>query len=328
MTRAFLFGKFLPFHKGHEAMIRYALTLCDHVSVLICCSDQENVSPETRKNWIEQTFGNTRSVEVLTYRYRESELPNTSETSSEVSHVWANIFKTIYPDVDLLITSEPYGKIVADYMNIRHASFDPERKQFPVSASRINADRFSYWGFLPDVVKPFYAVKIVILGTESTGKTTLTKQLAGHYRCSYVLETARDIIADSNAFTQQDLDRVVEEHTKNIVQAVRGDNAIVIIDTNLHTTESYSQFIFASVLKVDRNTYEENKADLYLYLNNDVPHYQDGTRLDERERNQLDLSHRKVLADHSITVREITGNWQERFEQALAYIDRLLTMLK
>lgn len=326
MTSAFVFGKFLPFHKGHEALIRYALTISEHVSVLICCSDREKISPEIRKNWIDQTF-NIGSVEVSTYSYRESELPNTSVTSREVSRVWANVFKNIYPEVDLLITSEPYGKIVADYMNINHMAFDPERRQFPVSASMINADRFSYWRYLPDVVKLFYAVKIVILGTESTGKTTLTKQLVEHYHCSCVLETARDIIDDSNAFTQQDLDRVVKEHTKNIIQSIRGDNAMVIIDTNVHTTESYSQFVFARVLKIDQNTYEENKAHLYLYLNNDVPHYQDGTRLNERERNRLDISHRKILKDHSITVTEITGNWQERFERAVRQIDFLLREL-
>ncbi|MNY76488.1 hypothetical protein D3C86_2160880 [compost metagenome] len=47
---------------------------------------------------------------------------------------------------------------------------------------------------------------------------------------------------------------------------------------------------------------------------------QDGTRLSEEDRNLLDLSHRKVLAEHGIQFIEICGNWEERFEQALAEI--------
>jgi HTH-type transcriptional regulator, transcriptional repressor of NAD biosynthesis genes len=43
MIKAFVFGKFLPFHKGHQAMINFALTKCDYLSVLICCSDKENI---------------------------------------------------------------------------------------------------------------------------------------------------------------------------------------------------------------------------------------------------------------------------------------------
>jgi HTH-type transcriptional repressor of NAD biosynthesis genes len=55
MIKAFTFGKFLPFHKGHEAMINFALTECDFLSVLVCCSDKENINGEVRKKWIDNS---------------------------------------------------------------------------------------------------------------------------------------------------------------------------------------------------------------------------------------------------------------------------------
>jgi len=324
MTKAFVFGKFLPFHKGHEAMIRYANSISDQVSVLICKSDTEEISALIRKHWIEGACADLPALTVLTYEYRERDLPNTSVAARPVSRLWAKVFKRLLPDAQVLVTSEPYGEMVAEFMNIRHVAFDSARMLFPVSASRINADRISNWHFLPETVKPFYAIKVVILGTESTGKTTLTQRLARHYGCSYVLEAARHIIADSNHFEINDLYRVVDRHTHDIEKACCGDHALVIIDTNVLITESYAEFAFGEKLKVDDTVSRVNQASLYLYLNNDVSYYQDGTRLSKEDRDRLDSSHRLVLTRYGILPAEISGNWEERFRDAVRRIDVLL----
>ena len=104
MTKAFVFGKFLPFHKGHEAMINFALSKCDFLTVLVCCSNKENIPHTVRSSWIRKTFENEKRIEIRTFNYLESELPNTSETSETVSKIWAYIFKKQLPDYLLLIT--------------------------------------------------------------------------------------------------------------------------------------------------------------------------------------------------------------------------------
>jgi HTH-type transcriptional regulator, transcriptional repressor of NAD biosynthesis genes len=86
MLKAFIFGKFLPFHKGHEAMIRFARLHCDVLNVLICCSDKENISGKIRKNWIAKAFAFDKKVKVQLFNYLESELPNTSVSSKEVQN--------------------------------------------------------------------------------------------------------------------------------------------------------------------------------------------------------------------------------------------------
>src|SRR6187402_1317487 len=133
MIKAFVFGKFMPFHKGHEAMINFALTKSDHLTILICCSDKETLSPAFRKRWIEDTFSYKNNFDVRVFNYYESELPNTSVSSTDVSKIWAEKFKALLPDYSLLITSEPYGEYVADFMNIQHIPFDPERNIIPIS---------------------------------------------------------------------------------------------------------------------------------------------------------------------------------------------------
>jgi HTH-type transcriptional regulator, transcriptional repressor of NAD biosynthesis genes len=327
MVKAFVFGKFLPFHKGHEAMMNFALTKCDFLTVLVCCSDKESIPDTSRKVWIEKAFEKKKNIEIRTFNYLESELPNTSETSESVSKIWADIFKKLLPDCSILITSEEYGNFVAAFMNIQHIAFDIPKKLFPVSATAVRNDAFNNWQYLPDSVKPDLLVKVVILGTECTGKTTLTEKLAKHFNCSFVLEAGRDIIANSNSFTFDDLHHVATEHAKRIDKSILADSPLVIIDTDIHTTKSYSRFTFEKELEISANIYNSNKANLYLYLNNDVEYIQDGTRLCEVERNLLDLSHREVLTDHNIEIIEVKGDWVERFEKAVEEINKLIATI-
>lgn len=324
MVKAFVFGKFLPFHKGHEAMINFALRKCDTLSVLICCSEKENISGVVRRSWIENSFKGNSRVNLQIFHYSESEFPNTSKASREVAKVWSKVFREKFPDHARLITSEPYGDYIAEYLEIEHVPFDPSRTTFPVSASAIRKDLFLNWKFLPESVKPYFAVKVVVLGTESTGKSTLTQDLSTHFRCSFVSESGREIIADSNSFTMEDLHSVAKEHANQINKAVQFNSPLIIIDTDIHITKSYSRFRFGTELNVDDATINSNKASLYLYLNNDVEYFQDGTRLNKTERDLLDVSHRKVLAENRIDIVEISGSWKARFNKAVLEIPKLL----
>lgn len=327
MVKAFVFGKFLPFHKGHEAMIRFALTKCDFLTVLVCCSDKEKVPDTVRLKWIKKTFDAQKNIEIKSFNYLESELPNTSTSSREVSMIWANKFKSLFPDYSLVITSEQYGNFVASFMGIRHILFDISRQIVPISATSVRNNLFTNWQYLPDSVKQDLAMKVVILGTESTGKTTLTEKLAAHYNCSAVKEAGRDLIANSNSFSFDDLYLVANEHAKRIEKTVLGDSPLIIIDTDIHITKSYAKFIFDNQLEVSDSIYDSNKADLYLYLKNDVKYIQDGTRLSEADRNLLDLSHRKILNLHNINYVEVKGNWEQRFKKAVEHISLLVKRL-
>lgn len=324
MRKGFVFGKFMPFHKGHEAMIRFALSHCDTVSVLVCCSNRETLPAALRQSWVETTFRDEPRVQVILYQYDERSLPNTSETSASVSAVWAEQFKLLFPDHKIVVTSEPYGDLVAGYMGITHIPFDMQKGRYPVSATKVRANLPATWVYLPESVRASLITKVVLLGTESTGKTTLTSRLAAHFNCGAVMEAGRDIVADSNDFGINDLYLIAKEHARRIDQQSIGDSPLLIIDTDIHITLSYGEYAFGAVLDIDHSILQRNKADLYLYLNNDAPYVQDGTRLAKEERDLLDLSHRRTLEKYGITYEEIKGDWDERFEQAVILVERLM----
>jgi HTH-type transcriptional repressor of NAD biosynthesis genes len=209
-------------------------------------------------------------------------------------------------------------------MHIQHMPFDIPKKLFPVSATSVRHDLLMNWTFIPEAVKRDLVLKVVIVGTESTGKTTLTEDLAAYFNCGKVLEAGRDLIPDSNTFTIDDLHLVATEHAKRIEAAASGDSALVIIDTDIHITQSYCRFTFEKELLVSDEIYNVNRADLYQYLNNDVAYFQDGTRLHQEERDLLDASHQQVLTDCNIHFVEIKGNWEERFQAAVEQIKSLI----
>lgn len=324
VVKAFVFGKFMPFHKGHAQLINFARQHCDHLTVLVCASDQEQLPGPVRQAWLQETYAADAAVQVQLLEYLESELPNTSETSLAVSNVWADKFLQVVPECSLVVTSEPYGELVAARMNIQHLSFDVAREAVPVSASAIRQNPAAYWHFLPDSVKPYYVRKVVLLGTESTGKTTLATQLAAHFRASLVEEAGRDLIADSTDFSLADLYSVAQEHARRIEQAQIGPSALVVIDTDIHITQSYARLVFGQELAVLPEVYALNRADLYLYLAADVPYVQDGGRLPAADRLRLDVLHRQTLQYYGIKAMEISGTWPQRLQRAVQLVEALL----
>ena len=91
----------------------------------------------------------------------------------------------------------------------------------------------------------------------------------------------------------------------------------MIVDTDVYITQSYAKFTFGNYLKLPKQIYQANRADLRLYLNAEVPFVQDGTRLSEDRRNELDRSHRATLAHFGVAFTEIGEDWTMRRQKAL-----------
>lgn len=323
-TKGLVFGKFYPFHKGHEAMIRFASGQCQKLWVVICCSNSECDDGSLRLQWISETFSDRSRIEPIVFPYDESILPNTSIPNRDTSLIWARAFSKLLPDLDLLVTSEKYGDYVAHFMGIEHLPFDPDRRQTPISATDIRGDVIGNWSTLPDVVKRSFQKVICINGTESTGKSVLADYLSQVLPATLVPELGRTLIPDSNQFSPDRLKQVAERHADALIQATQELQPYVIADTDVYLTQSYSHFAFGEYLGLEENIYAANRADLRLYLDTSVPFYQDGTRMNEVQRSQLDLCHRRTYRFFKQTLTEVKGSdWLYRTQCASDAIARL-----
>jgi HTH-type transcriptional repressor of NAD biosynthesis genes len=322
MKKGFVLGKFLPLHTGHLALINFARKHCDFLYIIVCFSPNENVDGMVRKQWLYQELEKYNNVSLVSFPYKENELTNTSESSRAVSQKWARALKPVVPDAEIVFTSEPYGDYLAEYMNIYHLIFDKDRSQFPVSGSLIAKEPFRYWGFISDAAKPWYVKKIAILGSESTGKSVLAEKLAAYFDTVFVPEMARKIIEKTNECTFNHLEDIALLHARTIGTVIGTANKLLFLDTDITITKSYSRFLFDRELIVESWIEEVNKSDLYLFLEPDCLFVQDGTRIDEKERNRLSFFHKEQLRDNNIDFISIGGDWNKRFDSAVDIIKK------
>jgi HTH-type transcriptional regulator, transcriptional repressor of NAD biosynthesis genes len=325
MKTGLVLGKFSPLHSGHIGLIEFAAVQCDRLYTLVCASDKEKISGTERLNWIKETFAHNTNVVPVLLNYREDELPNTSVSSRDVAKAWSERIKIVFPQVDIIFSSEKYGDYMAEYLSCRHIKYDLERTKAPVSASEILQHPFENWHYIADAAKPYFVKKVCIYGTESTGKSTLTALLARHFKTNFVPEMAREIIQETDECTGEHLQQIAVLHAKTITSKIKSANKILFVDTDINITRSYSKYLFGKELQVPHWVEAANTYSLHIFLNNDASFVQDGTRLDKERRDILHEFHKRELAERNIFFEMVSGNWDERFAKSVQLVERLLT---
>lgn len=319
--KGLVLGKFMPLHQGHLALIDFARARCDSLVVLLCGQDDiEPIPSALRRQWLSEALRARTDCELV---FTDVKLPNTSESSQEISRLWAEWIGENIPGVDVFFSSEPYGKFVAEFLGIEHEPFDPERSNVPVSGTEIRKNPLKYWEYLARPARPYFVKKVAVVGTESTGKSTLAMRLAAHYRTVFVPEAARDLVPDSNQIDMSVLNAITTSHAKAIAEAVPQANRLLFSDTELRSTAVYAKYFFDESLDLTPEILAANRFDLYLLLENDVPFVQDGSRLTEQLRNDLQVMYRKSFAPAILPVRVISGPWPARFEKAIEAVQTL-----
>jgi NadR type nicotinamide-nucleotide adenylyltransferase len=277
-------GKFLPLHKGHIALMNEAANRVDELTVIVCQTDVYNISSEIRKKWIENEFP-TADVRILIH---DKELDS---TSTKISKKWAEIteeFLGFSPEA--VFSSESYGVEYAKWLGAEHIMYDPERKNVPISATEIRTDPYRYWEMLNEDVKSYYAKRIVVLGAESTGTTTLAMDLAKKLKTVWVPEYGR-MYYEANMFSEPPL--VWEEsdfvHISQMQNKMEDELAgkcrkVLVCDTDSFATSVwYTRYVGGRSEKVESLS-NERTNDLYILTDIDIPFIQDGTRDGEHIR--------------------------------------------
>jgi NadR type nicotinamide-nucleotide adenylyltransferase len=170
---AAVIGKFHPFHTGHRHLIETALARADRVSVIVVARSAEPIPGELRARWIEEALPTVR-VLLLDQDAVGLGIDDTDGWAAETISVLGGA-----PDV--VFTSEAYGERWAKAMSCDHVLVDRRRLTVPISATRIRRDPLANLAFLRGGARGHYVKRVLLLGAESTGKTTLARALADHY---------------------------------------------------------------------------------------------------------------------------------------------------
>lgn len=173
-------------------------------------------------------------------------------------------------------------------------------------------------------------VKVVLFGPESTGKTTLSEQLARHYHSVWVPEYAREYLQDKwnnerKTCEPKDLLPIAEGQMKLENKLAKKATDVLICDTDLLETKVYSEAYYIGTCDPVLEKYAlENTYDLYFLTYVDVPWEADDLRDKPQERQEMFNFFKQTLLKYNRNFITLRGGKAERLAAAVAAIDKIL----
>lgn len=327
-------GSFDPLHIGHLHDIIRAASMCEELYIMISwCEGRESVSKELRYRWI---LNNTRHLNNVKIILIEDKAVSKEEYNTD--YYWEkganDIKKRIGKKIDAVFCG-------SDYLgtNRFESLYCPEseviyfdRSEVPISSTELRFDVYQNWQYIPPICRPYYTKKVLVVGGESTGKSTLVHNLAIAYNTNFVREIGRDtcFLAGGEEFMNKyDLYENLLRQKAEEIEALKTANRILFIDTDALTTKFYSEFLLSD--KHEQKKCSDlsdaitkiNDFDLILFLEPTVEFIQDGTRSEIIKANRLEYSNKikQLFKQHDIDFIEIDGNYLERFDKSKKIIE-------
>jgi NadR type nicotinamide-nucleotide adenylyltransferase len=178
--------------------------------------------------------------------------------------------------------------------------------------------------------------KIVIIGPESTGKSTLCQLLAEHFNTTWVKEYAREyLLQNGKQYTYEDLltiakgqirlenkglDELSEEQTEP------SHTPFLFIDTDMYVMKVWSEFVFGKCDQYILDEIVNRKYDLYLLCNVDMPWTKDELREypDLATREKLYHIYKDILINQNVPWAEVSGSYEERLQSAIQAVQAII----
>lgn len=177
---------------------------------------------------------------------------------------------------------------------------------------------------------PAHSLRVVLYGPESTGKTTLARQLAEHYQTEWVPEFARDYLQEKWNKTGvicefKDILTIAygQMHLENTLAQTA--HKVLFCDTDLLETLVYSHYYYQTVPDELEKAVTDHHYDLYLLTDIDVPWQPDDLRDQPNKRKEMFTLFEFYLKKYNRPYFLLKGNPKERFVTATGLIDELLS---
>lgn len=322
MIRGLVIGKFYPPHRGHKFLIDTALTQVDYLDVLVCARPEQTIPGELRRQWLQEIHPQA-CVQAI-------DDPGEDDNSKFWAEYTVRILKHA-PDV--VFTSEEYGETYARFLGCQHVMVDRRRERVAISAREIRGAPLHYLGYLEPCVRAHFVKRVSIVGAESTGTTTLARELADHYETVWVPEYGREYCermhaAGTDLWTYQwrseEFIEIARKQQEMEDRLAREANRLLICDTDVLTTGIWHERYIGCPSPDVEALADSRPHDLYLLTDCDIPFVQDGLRDGERIRQWMTQRFEQELARLGLKWVKISGYPEQRLKAAIRQVDNLL----
>jgi NadR type nicotinamide-nucleotide adenylyltransferase len=317
-NRGLVIGKFYPPHKGHEYLIKYATNNCKDLIVVVCDSPLYKIPAASRVEMLKKIFPRVKVISVIDIG------------KDDDSVAWAEYTRNFLgyaPEV--VFTSEHYGDNYAKYLGAKHIKLDIDRIEYPISGTAVRSNVYGNIEWINPKIRSYLIPKVVIVGAESTGTTTLANALAKHYKANNVLEYGRfysEIKSYSGIkWESEDFEHIAKIQNQIEKRLHAKSSKVLICDTNSFATEiwheRYMGYMSRSVKRISDSI---SAPDLYILTGDEIPFVQDGTRDGEGIRHQMHQRFLEELESRGHNYILVTGSKEKRFSVSVKVIDSII----
>lgn len=262
MKISFVLGKFYPLHIGHMSLIQFAQTQCDKLIVLVDNHVSYDISLSDRVKIIQKTFPHleVRGIEESTFQ-------EPSE-SSDFWNYWPKLIKQYIPEpIHSIIGSMGYVKTLAEKLNIEYIIIDNDRLGISICATEIRQNLKEKWNYLAPASKAFFTKKIAVVGAESSGKSTMCKNLARIFNTSYVPEYGRTYTEfQGDQFCENSFIHIAQAHEAHANVLTTYAGPYFFYDTEAFVTAAWHEyFLHKENLQIEAMG-KDQPIDLYILL--------------------------------------------------------------
>jgi NadR type nicotinamide-nucleotide adenylyltransferase len=167
--------------------------------------------------------------------------------------------------------------------------------------------------------------RVVLTGSESTGKTTLAAQLAAHYHTTASREFVREYALTRGGMLDfADHGPIARGQIAAEDEAIAHAARVALLDTDLISTVVYCEHYFGRCPEWIAETARRRAGDLYLLMGIDAPWVPDPARDRGDRREEMHTLFRTRLEVLAVPLVEITGDWATRLAAAVRAVDGLI----
>jgi HTH-type transcriptional regulator, transcriptional repressor of NAD biosynthesis genes len=309
-------GKFHPPHLGHALLLSEAATLCRELHVLVGEREDQPIPGEQRATWLADAMPDN-----VVFHVTPDDLP-------EAPRPWADrALELIGTRPDVACTSETYGDAWADALGARHHPFDAPRARVPISATALREDIAAGFHWLVPAARAALTRRVVLVGAESTGKTTLARRLAEHLGTVWVPEYGRSYwegrrYLPSGTWVSEEFLHIAEvQAAAEDVFARQARGAVLVADTDPRETLAWEDRYLGTMSDGLRAFVETRRPDLYLVCGDDIPWTDDGTRESGSFRERMQSRVTEVVSASGVPWRTLEGTLELRLSAAVYAIN-------
>ena len=313
-------GKFYPFHLGHVHLIERALESCERVTVEVLGASVESLSLDERMQWVREAFPVTEFPQLRVVGAMDDAEVDYASDDAWNAHMQV-IEGLLDSPVDTVLSGDAYGQEMATRLAAEWIRVD--RREVPITGRAIRAELAARWHELPPSTQRGLGFRVVVLGAESTGSTTLALDLAEHTGAPYVAEYGR-LYSEirEGGFTApwrpEEFAHIVDQQIADEQDAVRTlSTPFIVCDTDVLATALWFERYVGEPSPEILTRAAAHPPALYVLTGDEIPFVQDGLRDGEHIRHAHQERFRETLAAQQVPWIEVHGTPHERLQQTL-----------